>query len=210
MGRITESATEKALAEANLTASRVRRVSNDVLSGAVKAAEESGTHIKEVTMAAAEGVRDGLTRTVNSTKEHLTEASRQVEDFVAEDIEQTRQDLVAIEELFVEILQNVARRSGEVAGTVLYEVADDVRRAGSSLRERAAEAAEAAARLLTQCGRDAIDVTTDVRRATHTVAHEAKELSSRALAVAKGAAAGMWKGAKEAFRQEKQEGEESR
>ena len=57
-----------------------------------------------------------------------------------------------------------------------------------------------------EAGKDAAKATAKAAgKAAHVVADEAKELGKRSVDVAKGAASGMWKGAKDALKKEKED-----
>jgi|GEM_PF-529633 len=201
--KVTREATAKAMEEASFTAERARNISETVLSAAVEAAEELGSHVSETASAAAEGVRKGLTDSVEFTRESLAKAGEGVKGFVVEDLEQTKDDLEAVGGLFVETLRKVADQSGNVAKEILHELADDAKKAGSSLQEKALAASRTAATQLKALGSEALEKTEEVGgKAAHAVSEEVKELSERMLAVAKGAATGMWEGAKAAFNKE--------
>jgi Family of unknown function (DUF6781) len=193
---IARDATVRAVDEMKFTADRARKVSEAVLSAAVAAAEEAGGSIRETAYGAAEGVREGLTEVVERTSKSLAGASKQAGEFTATELKRAKEDLETIGDLFVETLRKVADRSGTVASEVLSELAEDARKAGSGLREATAKAAEDALVALKKRGQEARDAG---ERASHVVASEAQELGDRMLAVAKGAAVGMWEGAKKAL-----------
>ena len=57
-----------------------------------------------------------------------------------------------------------------------------------------------------EAGKDAVKATAKAAgKAAHVVADEAKELGKRSVDAAKGAVAGMWKGAKDALKKEKED-----
>jgi len=71
------------------------------------------------------------------------------------------------------------------------------------LQDKALTASRVAADQLKVLGSEALEKTEEVgAKAAHTLSKEAKELSERMLAVAKGAATGMWEGAKAALHKE--------
>lgn len=207
---ITRDATAKALGEARLTGERARKVSESVLSAAVEAAEELGCDVKETASAAAEGVRLGLADSIEFTRTSITNASQGVKKFSAEDLAQTKEDLDAVGDLFVETLRKVADSSGATARDILDELADDAKKAGSSLREKAGSASHTAAERIKELSGEVVHKTGEVSgKAAHALAEETKELGERMLAVAKGAATGMWEGAKDAFQNEENEEDKS-
>jgi len=126
-----------------------------------------------------------------------------VKGFATEDLKQTKEDLEAVGDLFVETLRKVAGSSGEAARDILNELADDAKKAGSRLREKAFAASHTVAERLKELGSEAVHKTGEVSgKAAHALGEEAKELGARMLTVAKGAATGMWEGAKTAFKKD--------
>ena len=124
-----------------------------------------------VAIGAFEGVRKGIASAVESVGD-------KTKAFVREDLARTKEDLEAIEILFIEATRKVAQRSGDVAKDVLNDLADKTKKTTKTTTEA-------------------------VSKAAHIMAEEAKELGKRSVAVAKGAISGMWKGAKEAVKKEK-------
>jgi hypothetical protein len=207
---ITRNATAKALEEARFTEERARKVSESVLSAAVEAAEGAGSNVKETASAAAEGVRQGLTDIVEQTRKRISKTGKDVKEFAVEDLVQTKEDMEAVADLFVATLRKVAARSGEAAKDILHELADDAKKAGSTLREKAVAASHAVAERLTDMGSEAVQKTGEVSgKAVHILGKETKELSERMVDVAKGAATGMWQGARTAFRKDEHKGDKS-
>jgi len=194
---ITRDATEKAVKEGRFSADRAKRIAEKVMFGAVEAAEEAGKEIKDVAVGAFEGVQKGITSAVESVGDR-TKA------FVSEDIARTKEDLEAIEGLFIETIRKVAQRSDDVAKDVLNDLADQGKKTTSILKSKARHAAEELSAGLKQTGKGAAKATTEaVGKAVHIMAEEAKELGKKSVAVAKGAISGMWKGAKDAIKKEK-------
>ncbi|MEA1991718.1 MAG: DUF6781 family protein, partial [Thermodesulfobacteriota bacterium] len=206
VAQITRDATEKALAEAHFSADRTRKVSHAVISAAVETAEEANTNISEVARGAVQGTREGITSAVESTKETLSAASAKTKSFATEDLAQTKEDLEAVGDLFLETVRGVAGKSGKVAGDVLTEIADQARKTPSTLMEKAGEAAETVSNRLKELGQDTFGKAAHLTEETvHTAADEARQLSKRALDIARGAVSGILKGAKHALRKDKED-----
>ena|GEM_PF-6356047 len=83
---ITRDATKKALAEARFSAEKVKDVSNTVLSASTEAAEEAGSHIKEVVNGAVQGTREGINTAIEAAKEALSATGDKAKVFVREDM----------------------------------------------------------------------------------------------------------------------------
>ncbi len=173
VAKITSDAAERALKEGRFSANRVKKIAKKVMSGAVEAAEETGKEIKDVAVGAFEGVQKGIASAVESVGD-------KTKAFVHEDLARTKEDLEAIEGLFIETTRKVAQRSGDVAKDVLNDLADQTKKTTKTTTEA-------------------------VGKAAHIMAEEAKELGKRSVAVAKGAISGMWKGAKDAIKKEKED-----
>jgi gas vesicle protein len=206
VAQITRDATEKAFAEAHFSADRVRKVSHAVISAAVETAEEAGTNISEVARGAVHGTREGITSAVESTKETLSAAGAKTKSFVTEDLAQTKEDLEAVEDLFLETIRGVAGKSGKEGREILNGIADHAMETTSTLKEKVGEAAETVSNRLKELGKDTFGKAAHLTGETvHTAADEARQLSKRALDIAKGAASGILQGAKHALRKDKED-----
>jgi hypothetical protein len=128
VAQITSDATEKALKEGRFSADRVKRIAEKVMSGAVEAAEEAGKEVKDVAAGSFEGAQKGIASVVESVGD-------KTKAFLHEDLARTKEDLEAIEELFLETTRKVAMRSGEVAKDILNELADQTKKTTSVLKE---------------------------------------------------------------------------
>jgi len=200
---ITRDATNKAMQEASFTTERVSRISEAVLLAAVEAAEELGCSVSETANAAVEGVRHGLSDSIEFAHKSIDDIEHGAKEFAINDLKQTKDDLEVVGEVFVETLRKVADKSGAVASETLHELADDAKKTGSSLQEKALITSRTIAGQLQLLGSNALDKTEQVgSHAAHALTEEAKELSERMLAVAKGATKGMWEGAKAAYKKD--------
>ncbi|MBE9573180.1 MAG: hypothetical protein IMF11_21340 [Proteobacteria bacterium] len=122
------------------------------------------------------------------------------------DVAQTKEDIEAIEELFLETARKVARHSGDVAKDVLNDLADQSRKTTSVLGEKAKHVAGVVAERLKETGKDAAKASAKAAgKAAKITAEEVKKLGKRSLDVAKGGLSGLWKGAKDALKKEKEE-----
>jgi len=189
-------AVSKAMKEASFSAERARRISETVLSAAVESAQESNKYIKEVTSSAVEGIRKGLADSVEFTQHELTNIEASAEEYIQEDIEQTKADIENVSELFVGVLRKIADKSDKSAKNILHDAADDAQKIGCVLEEKAHSASQVAAKKLTEFGHEAVKKTEVVAQK---ISEESKELAERMFAIAKGATTGMWAGAKAAF-----------
>ncbi len=189
VAHITRDATEKALKEGRFRANRLKEIIEKVLSGAVEAAEESGKEVKEVAYGAFEGTQKG----VGSAMESIGNKTR---EFIHDDLARAKEDLETIDELFLETVDRVAKRSGETAKNVLTGLVEQAERTTVGLRKKIGHAVEK----LRTAGKDTAKTTTEAAgKVTRVVAEEAMEIGKRSAEVAKGAISGMLKGAKDAL-----------
>ncbi len=169
------------------------------MSGAVEAAEEKGKEAKDVAAGAFEGAQKGIASAVETVGE-------KTKSFLRKDLARTKEDIEAVEDVFIEATRKVARRSGEEAKNVLNDLADQSKKTTSVLREKARHSGEAAAEILKEAGKGAAKATVEAAgKAADVLAEEAKELGKRSIAVARGAISGLFKGAKDALKKEKEE-----
>ena len=198
---ITRDATANAMAEARFSAERISKVSETVLLATVQAAEEIECDISEIASAATEGVRQGLSESVEFTHDSIAKARRNM--LLAGNLEQVKEDLEAVGDLFVATLRRVADKSGKAAKEMLHELADDAQKKGSTLREKAVLASNIVAERLKELGNEAVHKTGKVKDDTaHAVTEETKILGNRMLVVAKNAANSVWESAKIVFYQD--------
>jgi predicted transcriptional regulator len=192
------------MAEARFSAERISKVSETVLLAAVHAAEEIENNISETVSAATEGVRQGLSESIEFTHNNIATAGRNM--LLAGNLEQVKEDLEATGDLFAETLRRVADKSGESAKEILHELADDSQKTGSTLREKAVLASRMVAEILKELGENGVYKTREMSGDTsHAFTEESRILGNRMLVVAKSAANNVWESAKIAFYQDDNE-----
>ena len=190
---ITRDATKKALKEGRLKAGLIKETTEKILSGAVGAAEEMGKDIKEVTGGAFKGIQQGITSMAGSISDNAKE-------FVSEDLSETKEDLKTLKTLFLETVLKVGKRSGEVAGKVLDDLADQSKATGTAFKEETGRAADRLTDKLKNLGKEAVKTFGNTgEKAARIVTGEVKEIGKKSINIARGSITGMWKGAKEAL-----------
>jgi len=178
----TRETVSKAIKEGSFTASQAIKIAENVLAATVEAAQESNKQIKEVTLSAAEGVRKGLEDSVELAQHELTALGSSLKEYVKEDIEQTKEDLENISELFIDTLRKVANKSDDLAKNILHSAADDAEKIGSVLQTKAHEASQVAAKKLNELGHEVVIKT---EKTAHKATEETKVLAERMLTRAK-------------------------
>ena len=106
-----------------------------------------------------------------------------------------------IKDFFGEASRKVPRRSGEVAKDVLDFFVDQTKKTTPVFIDKARYLAQQAAERLKQAGTVVAKASAGADgKAARVVAEKAKELGTKSVEVAKGAASGMWIGAKDALK----------
>ena len=194
VAEITSDVTEKALKEGRLYADRVKDIADRVISAAVEAAEDSGKKVKEVSQGAFEGTQKGIATALETIGD-------KTKSFVTEDLAQTKKDIEAIEELFIETTRKIAKRYSEETRNVLNDLTDQAQNGTSELKEKAKSATSYITDRMKETG---MDVAKTAGKAAHFVTEEARELGKLSLDVAKGGLSGLLKGAREALKKDKE------
>ncbi len=195
--QITKNATKKALKQSRLKVDKIKEITEKILSDAVDTAEETGKNIKDVTSGAFKGIQEGMASMADS----VTDTTK---EFIREDLCETKEDLKTIKDLFLETVLKVARRSGKAARKVLNDLASQSKTTGSTLKEETGSAADKLSEKLKTLGKEAVKAFGETGgKVTHIMSDEAKELGKKSINVAKGSIKGMWKGAKEALKKDK-------
>ena len=198
VAEITSDATEKALKEGRLYADRIKDIADKVLSAAVEAAEDSGKKVKEVSQGAFEGTQKGIATALETIGD-------KTKSFVTEDLAQTKKDIEAIEELFMETTRKIAKRYSEETKNTLNELANRARTGTSELKEKAKSATSYIADRMKGTGMDVAKTGAKAAgKAAHFVTEEVRELGKLSLDVAKGGLSGLFKGARDALKKDKE------
>jgi hypothetical protein len=197
VAQIARDTTERALKEKRFTADRMKRIAEKVMSGAIEAAEEADKEVKDVARGAFEGAQKGIASAVEAI-------GVKTKEFVHDDLARTKEDLETIQALFLETAGRVAKRSGETAKAVLVDLVEQTEKTTSALREKTGHATEKVAERLKKAGKEAVKTSvTTADKLARAMADETMALGKRSVDVARGALSGMWKGAKDALKKDK-------
>ncbi len=203
--QITREATARALQGGTLTAERVQRVTCEVVEGAVEAAVASGSSVKEITGAAVRGSRAAFDDLTEAARQTLAVAGKKGVELAKDDLRRTDAHLATLEELFLDTLCGIGERASGAVREAIEEVKASGKQALVKGQERSRRLGERAAGAIGKASQSAVHKAGELtREAASAAADEARELGLSLLAVAKGAATGMVRGAKDALREKAQ------
>jgi hypothetical protein len=140
--------TLKALSEGELDAERVKQVVQAVMTGAGKGAESLGAEAPQALKESMAGIDDALTKSAEASKLAIEEAVGHLREFGSRDLKHAVDDLLALEDLFLDTVKDVATASKETIRETLNDLARHARNSGTQVGEAAKAAAETLTREL--------------------------------------------------------------
>lgn len=141
--------TLRALSEGELDTEKTKQVVQAVMAGAGKGAESLGTQAPQALKDAMAGIDEALTKSAEASKLAIEEAVGHLEDFGSRDFKRAVDDLLTLEDLFLDTVKDVATASKE---TVRETLSDLIRHARNSGTEVGAATKEAADTLMGELG----------------------------------------------------------
>ena len=134
--------TLKALTEGKLDTEAVRQVASAVVKGAGLGAASHGPEAKEVLAKAISGLDEALSSAAEASKLALEEAAGHLKAFGKQDLKQATDDLLALEEMYLDTLKHVAKGSDEVISSTLNDLVQHARHSGTAVGRRSSEIVE--------------------------------------------------------------------
>lgn len=153
--------TLKALTEGKLDTEAVRQVANDVVKGAGLGAASHGSEAREVLDKAVSGLDEALSSAAEASKLALEEAAGHLKAFGKQDLKQATDDLLALEEMYLDTLKHVAKGSDEVISSTLNDLVQHAHRSGTAVGRRSSEIVEMLNRELGQSVSETVAAGTD-------------------------------------------------
>ena len=120
---VTRQIAHKALGEGLLGAVRVRAILTAILSKAAELAEATPNHAREILHGTVYGINEALISTVNQLKEQLQFAPEEIRAGYVADWEELVKMLSRSDELYKEIIENVAAKNSTFIREILEESA---------------------------------------------------------------------------------------
>lgn len=118
---VTRQIAHKALGEGLLGAVRIRAILTAILSKAAELAEATPNHAREILHGTVYGVNEALIATVNQLKEQLQFAPEEIRSGYVVDWEELVRMLSRSDELYREIIENVAAKNSTFVREILEE-----------------------------------------------------------------------------------------
>ncbi len=131
--------TLQALSQWRLDVKNIKQVVHAVIEGVGIGAKGKGVQIKETLSESMAGLDDALEQSAEASRLALEEAAGHLKEFGKQDLKQATDDLLALEEMFLDTLKNVAKGSGEVIGSTLNDLVQHARNSGTAVGKRSTE-----------------------------------------------------------------------
>jgi len=165
--------TLRQISQRTLDLESLRQVASDVLHGARAGAEAqmqksaasieaTRSHLKE----AVSGLEAALSQCAEASKLALEEATSKAQSFSREDLTRAKNDLAALETMFVETVQKSASATKNVVGDILTDIAEHSRIHGSSMGHQIKETLSVMTHKLEEAGRTQVEVGLHLAHAT--------------------------------------------
>jgi len=124
--------TLKALSDRHLDVQKMREVVQAVLQGASMSAQvKEGTQSRQVLLDVMAGVDEALAKSAEATKLAIEEAAGHLKDFGSQDFKRALDDLLTLEDIFLDTVNNFAKASGDTVGNVLIDLVQHASNSGT-------------------------------------------------------------------------------
>lgn len=149
------------LSDGHFEAQKMREVVQAVLQGASAGTKEKGTQARQSLREAMAGVDEALEKSAEASKLAIEEAAGRIKDFGSQDLKQALDDLLILEDMFLDTVKSVAKASDDTARASLNDLAQHARNSGTMVGRAATKAAETLSRQLEKSVRDRVTTGTD-------------------------------------------------
>lgn len=134
--------TLKALSQGQLDVEKIKQVTREVMEGATLGAEARGVQIKEGLSEAVAGLDEALATSVEASKLALEEVAGEVEQFGKQDLKRALDELLLLEDMFLETIKSVATASDDLVRQTLNDLVQHARNSGTGVGRRSADVVE--------------------------------------------------------------------
>ncbi len=134
--------TLKALSEGELDTKKTKQVVQAVMAGAGKGAESLGAQAPQALKDAMAGIDEALTKSAEASKLAIEEAVGHLEEFGSRDLKRAVDDLLTLEDLFLDTVKDVATASKETIRETLNDLVRHARNSGTQVGAVAKETAD--------------------------------------------------------------------
>ena len=141
--RKVKSITLKALTSRQLDMENIKNVAEAVSSGINTGIETRGEHAKELFGHAASALDEALAVAAEASKLAIEEAASRVSEYSQHDLNGASKDIQAMEELFLDSLEKVAKGGNQVVSEIVGDFVGHARQSGTVVGKQALAALEA-------------------------------------------------------------------
>jgi len=156
--------TLEALSAGHLDVQKMREVVQAVLQGASLGAKEKGAQSEQALREAMAGVDEALAKSAEASRLAIEEAAGHIKEFGSQDLKRGLDDLRALEDMFLDTVQNIARASDGAVRDVLGDLAQHARNTGTAVGAAAKTAVETLTRQLEKNVRENVSAGADTAR----------------------------------------------
>ncbi len=134
--------TLQALSQGQLDIEKIKQVTREVMEGATLGAEARGARVKESLSEAVAGLDEALTTSVEASKLALEEVAGGVEQFGKQDLKRALDELLLLEDMFLDTIKSVAAASDDLVRQILDDLVQHARNSGTGVGRRSADVVE--------------------------------------------------------------------
>lgn len=132
--------TLKALSEGRLDVKKMNQVIRAVTEGASLGAEAKGAHVKDALLDTLSGIDDALAKSAEASKLAIEETAGHVKDFSRQDLKRALDDLLTLEDLFLDTAHDVAKGADDLVKGTLSDLIQHAKHSGTSVGKTASDA----------------------------------------------------------------------
>lgn len=131
-----------ALSQRHLDSEKLRQVIHAVVEGASIGAESKGADVKEALSESIKGMDEALATSAEASKLAIEETAGHLKDFGKQDLKRALDDLLTLEDMFLDTIKNVANASSKMMQDTLNNLEQHTRHSGTEAGKRSRDVAE--------------------------------------------------------------------
>jgi hypothetical protein len=145
-------------ATARIDPAHLRRVTRAALEGVGEGAQAGNAGSAEVIRKSVAGVEDALLKTAGVSHLAIEEAAGHVEEFSKKDLRRAVDELASLQELFLNVLGDVAKAGSKTAATTFTDIQRHIRDSGGALGTMLADSARDLQELFPAAAREGLQM----------------------------------------------------
>jgi hypothetical protein len=143
-------------ATAQIDPAHLRRVTRSALEGVGEGAQTGGAGSAEVIRKSVAGVEDALLKTASVSRLAIEEAAGHMDEFSKTDLKRAVDELTSLQDLFVNVLGDVAKAGSKTAAVTFADIQRHIRDSGGALGKMLADNARDVQELFPPVARDGL------------------------------------------------------